>query len=235
MLTPPDLTPQEVMILHTLRRTTLFKGLPEASLLRCVGCCQLRRLGKGEVLFHEGEEAPGFFVVHSGAVSIHKITAQGREQVICVFYPGESFAEIGLAEDRGYPASAAAIEPTQVILVRRDAFRNEVGRDPDLAMRIIASISQHLRFLVETIEDLKLKQAESRLAHWLLREARGGGTGSRVVTLPLAKRLLASQLGIAPETFSRVLASWRERGLVEVDGREIRLLRQEALRAHLGE
>jgi CRP/FNR family transcriptional regulator len=229
----PGPSAQELMMLQTLRRTAIFSGLPESSLARCAGCCHLRKLDKGEVLFHEGAATDGFFVVHSGAINVHKISAGGKEQVICVFYPGESFGEIALAENLGYPASAVAIEPSQVILIRRDAFRHEVQRDPDLAMRIIASISQHLRFLVETIEDLKLKQAESRLAQWLLREAGPDDGHPATVALPLAKRLLASQLGISPETFSRVLAAWREAGVVEVNGRDIHLLRTDELRRHL--
>lgn len=234
MFTPKDLDPRRIMMLHTLRRAPIFAGLPEAALLRCVDCCEMRVLDKGEVLFHEGADSEGFYVVHSGAINVHKITPQGKEQVICVFYPGESFGEIGLAANQGYPASAAAIEPTQVILIRRALFRQEVQRDPDLAMRIIASISQHLRFLVETIEDLKLKQAESRVAQWMLRESGDPAFGRPTVVLPLAKRLLASQLGITPETFSRVLADWREHGIVEVDGATITLLDTTALRQHVG-
>lgn len=214
------------MMLQTLRRVSMFSGLPPTELERVIPACRLLSLKKEEVLFHEGAATAGFFIVHSGAISVHRLTPDGRDQVIRVFYPGEAFAEIALVEGSGYPATASAIEDSQVILVRRGDFRNEILRDPDLALRILASFSTHLKFLVETIEDLKLRQAESRLAQWLLRQI---GEEGDVIELPLAKRLLASQLGLAAETFSRVLARWRDLGLVEVEGPRITLLDRAAL------
>lgn len=223
-------------MLMTMRKTLMFSGLPETSLNRLVQNSLLITLEKGEVLFHEGAEAAGFYIVHSGAINVHRLTAEGREQVICVFYPGESFGEVALAEGQSYPASAEAIDRSQVILVRRTVFRQEIRSDPDLALRILTSMSLHLRFLVETIEDLKLKQAESRVAQWLLRNAAAGGSEASdgaVVTLPLAKRLLASQLGITAETFSRVFARWRQEAVVTVDGRLIRLEDTASLRRYI--
>jgi CRP/FNR family transcriptional regulator, dissimilatory nitrate respiration regulator len=224
------------MMLHTLRRAPMFSGLPADSLQRLLDGCRLLKLDKDEVLFHEGGQADGFFVVHSGAINVHRLAAGGREQVIRVFYPGEAFGEVVLADATGYPASAVATEASQVILIQRDFFRRQIQGDPDLALRILASMSLHLRFLVETVEDLKLKQAESRLAQWLLRNAGTGGQaaadGARV-PLPVAKRLLASQLGITPETFSRVLARWRDDRTVVVDGPVITVLSVAALRAYL--
>lgn len=221
------------MMLQTLRRTTMLSGLPEAAVESLLEGCGLIQLDKGEVLFHEDAAPVGFYVVHSGAVNVHRLVADGREQVIRVFYPGESFAEVALTGDRGYPASAVAIEDSQVILVRRDHFRREIHRDPDLALRILASFSMHLRFLVETLEDLKLKHAESRVAQWLLRNASAQASRPPVVELPLTKRLLASQLGLTPETFSRVLARWRQDGVVTVEGRRITLRQADVLQKHL--
>ena len=221
------------MMLQTLRRTPMLAGLPEDKLGSLLDGCRLLNLAKGEVLFHEDAQPEGFYVVHAGAINVHRLTADGREQVIRVFYPGESLAEVVLTGDRGYPASASAVEKSQVILVRRDHFRHEIRRDPDLALRILASFSMHLRFLVETVEDLKLKQAESRIAQWLLRHAERSSGEAPAVNLQLAKRLLASQLGLTPETFSRVLARWREVGVVAVRGRRITLLDVDVLGRHL--
>ena len=66
------------------------------------------------------------------------------------------------------------------------------------------------------------------------REAGDRISGKPTVVLPLAKRLLASQLGITPETFPRVLAEWREGGVVAVDGATIILLDTGVLRCHVG-
>ncbi len=220
-------------MLQTLRKTSMFSGLSGELLETIVSGCRLIPLKKGEYLFHDGEQASGFYVVHNGAVNVHRVSSEGKEQVIRVFYPGEAFGEVVLAEGAHYPASAVAIESTQVILISRSFFRECIHQDPDLALRILASMSLHLKYLVETTEDLKLKQAESRVAQWLLRQSRDSRTKPPVITLPMTKRLLASQLGITSETFSRVLARLREEELIQVEGKAITLLSPDALNDYL--
>ena len=80
-----------------------------------------KRLVKGECLFREGAPFEGFYVVDEGAISVHRVNASGKMQVIHVFRAGESFAEAALAENTGYPADALALEQTSVLLVPEGA------------------------------------------------------------------------------------------------------------------
>lgn len=224
------------MVKRTLRKTPMFADVAPESLDRLVEGCELQSVGKGAYIFHEGEPAKGFYVVHAGAVNIHRVTEDGKEQVIRVFYPGESFGEVVLVGDRSYPASAKCTENSQVILIRSDFFRREIHRDPDIALSILASMSLHLRYLVETVEGLKLRQAEARIAQWLLKQVNDedlAGQSQPEFTLPLAKHLLASQLGITSETLSRVFARLRNEELIEVEGKTVRILSQEGIRDYL--
>ena len=82
---------------HTLRACPLFSGLPPEALETIAQLCVARRLSKGDFLFHEGTPAEGFYVVQSGAVSVLRVNAAGKEQVIAVFRTGQSFAEAALA------------------------------------------------------------------------------------------------------------------------------------------
>lgn len=220
------------MVAATLRKTPLFANLPPGILGLMAEGCFLQHLDKGEILFHAGMRADGFYIVHTGAINLHRVTADGREQVIRVFYPGESFAEVVIVGDGSFPASAKATGESQVILVPKGFFRQQIQNDPDLALRILASMSMHLRFLIETIEDLKLKQAETRVAQWLLRQLEetviASGDKPSIV-LPLAKHLLASQLGITSETLSRVLAGFRENQWIQIEGKQITFLSVKAL------
>lgn len=202
----------------------MFKGLVPHDLKTLARGCKLLTSSKGTYLFHAGEPAQGFFVVHTGAVNVHRVTENGKEQVIRVFYPGESLGEVIIAGDRSYPASAVTIEDSKIIQIPTVFFRAQIQENPDLALRILASMSQHLRFLVETVEGLKLRQAESRVLQWLLRMVEQNAprqTAEVTLTLPLAKHLLASQLGISSETLSRVFARLRRERLVTVDGRTV--------------
>jgi CRP/FNR family transcriptional regulator, dissimilatory nitrate respiration regulator len=221
-----ELTPARfrvAMIVETLRRCPLFGGLPADTLEKIAEGSDLRSIPRGGYVFRESEPMDACYVVHTGAVNVHRVLADGREQIIRVFYPGESFAEIGLAQTDGFPADAVAVEDSQVIRVRRDRFRAWIQEDPELALRILASMSLHLKHLVELLEDVKYKHAEARLSGWLCRQAvpdPAGGSGY-LVEIPTTKRLLAGQLGLASETLSRVLARLRDEGIITIDGRRI--------------
>jgi CRP/FNR family transcriptional regulator len=224
------------MITQTLRKAPMFSGISGEALQALAEGCQLSKYSRGEYLFHEGAKADGFYVVHAGAVNVHRVTEEGREQVIRVFYPGESLGEVVIVGDQSYPASAKATENSQVIVVPTMFFRRQIQRDPDLALRILASMSLHLRYLVETVESLKLSQAESRVVRWLLSQVDGQTESERpAFTLPLAKHLLASQLGITSETLSRVFSKLREKQLLVIEGRQLSELDVVGLRGFIAE
>ena len=165
---------------------------------------------------------------------MHRVNAAGKEQVIHVFRAGESFAEAALSMESGYPADARALEPSQVLLVRRDGFLTMLREQPELALRMLASMSIHLHTLVSQIEDLTLKDVETRLANWLLKQC-PTAVCVQPYTLQLkgTKRALAAELGTVSETFSRTLAKLRDQGLIEVDGPSITLVNPQRLRAML--
>jgi CRP/FNR family transcriptional regulator, dissimilatory nitrate respiration regulator len=227
---------QRVVLLHTLRKGYLFGGIALTVVQRLLMGCYRVRLPKGSYLFHDGQQAAGFYVVHSGSINVHRVTEGGKEQVIRVFYPGESFGEVVLAGRQAYPASAKGSENSQLIMVPTLFFRQQIQQDPDLALAILASMSEHLRFLVTTVEDLKLKQAETRVAQWLARQLEldgSTGAGSVRFSLPLAKHLLASQLGVSSETLSRSLAALRHRHLIDLDGKLVTVHNPEDLRSFI--
>lgn len=230
---PPSLSEfKQAVILNTLRSCQLFSGLPPADLEAIAELIVVKPLAKGDYLFHEGEPAHGCYVVQSGAVNVHRVTAAGKEQSIHVFRPGESFAEATLATDRGYPADARAIEPSQVLLVQKAGFLALLRRSPELALRMLGSMSSHLRVLIGQIEDMTLRDVETRLANWLVKRCPNpAATEPCPIDLRITKREIAAELGTVSETLSRTLAKFRERRLITVKGRVITVLSPVALRA----
>jgi CRP/FNR family transcriptional regulator len=203
----------------TLRCCQLFTGLP-AEDLTAIACFVVPlKLAKDDYLFHEGEPARGFYLVQAGAINVHRVNATGKEQVIHVFRAGESLAEAALASPTGYPADARAVETSTVLLIPKAPILELIGRRPDLAVRMLGSMSAHLRVLVGMLDDLTLKDVETRMLNWLVkhgREARGG-----IIKLPGTKRVLAAELGTSSETLSRTLARLRDRKLISVAARSI--------------
>jgi len=216
---------KNIAIVNTLRTCQLFTGVPPADLENIASVTLVKSLDKDDYLFHEGDPAHGFYVVQRGAVNVHRVNAAGKEQVIHVFRAGDSFAEIALASERGYPADARAIEPTQVLLVQKNGILALLKRQPELALRMLGSMSSHLRVLVGQLEDLTLKDVETRLANWLVKRCPNpDGTQPAKIKLGMTKRMLAAELGTVSETFSRTLAKFRDQSLIKVDGQNITVL-----------
>jgi CRP/FNR family transcriptional regulator len=231
---------KKVAIVNTLRSCQLFTGLPLSDLENVAAVTVLKSLEKGDYLFKEGDPACGFYVVQRGAVNVHRVSAAGKEQVIHIFHAGDSFAEVALATETGYPADARAIEPTQVLLVQKDGILALLKRQPELALRMLGSMSSHLRVLVGQLEDLTLKDVETRLANWLVKRCPNPQSDQPVhIELAVTKRMLAAELGTVSETFSRTLAKFREQKLLTVKGKTIAVLLparlNTLLRRNLGE
>jgi CRP/FNR family transcriptional regulator len=225
---------KKIGIVNTLRSCQLFTGLPLPDLENIAAVTVLKSLGKGEYLFREGGPAHGFYIVQRGAINVHRVSAGGKEQVIHVFRAGESFAEVALASEAGYPADARALEPTQVLLVQKDGILALLKRQPELALRMLGSMSSHLRALVGQLEDLMLKDVETRLANWLVKRCPKPESGQPVrVELTATKRALAAELGTVSETFSRTLAKFREQKLLAVKGKILTVLSPAKLNALL--
>jgi CRP/FNR family transcriptional regulator, dissimilatory nitrate respiration regulator len=218
----------------TLRRCQLFANLPPTDLEAIAGLVRIKSLARGDYLFREGGPSQGFYVVQKGAVNVHRITASGKEQVIQVFRAGESFAEASLAMDSGYPADATAVEPSQVLLIEKTGFLGLLRRQPELALRMLAAMSAHLRDLLRKLEDLTLRDVETRLANWLIKRCpETESLKSFTIELKTTKRVLAAELGTVSETFSRTLARFRDQGWVTVKGRKLTVRNPGSLRALL--
>ena len=227
-------------IVNTLRSCQLFAGVPGTDLENIATVTVIKSLAKGDYLFHEGDSAVGFYIVQRGSVNVHRVTATGKEQIIHIFRTGESFAEVALASEKGYPADARALEPTQVLLVQKDGILALLRRQPELALRMLGSMSSHLRVLVGQLEDLTLKDVETRLANWLVKRCPNPASEAPVrIELPMTKRVLAAELGTVSETFSRTLAKFREQKLLTVKGKTVVVLSparlSALLRRNLGE
>ena len=221
-------------LVAALRACRLFQGLPPADLRTLAGITVTRQLAKDDYLFHEGEPSQGFFVVRTGGLNVHRLSGSGKEQVIHIFRAGDSFAEATLATETGYPAEARALESTQVLMVQKQEFLALLRRQPELALRMLSSMSQHLRVLVGRIEDLTLKDVETRLANWLIKRCPDPESQIPVlIELPVTKRVLAAELGTVSETFSRTLAKFREQKLLSVSGKTLQVLSPARLTALL--
>ena len=198
--------------LAVLRQAPLFGAMPVEAMHRLIGATTPRRYEKGATLFQQGQPASAFYVILDGWVKIARVTVEGDEAVVGVFRRGEVFAEAAMFLGGRYPASAEVVVPARLLKIDGEALRRQIRQDPDLALCMLASASHHLKFLVEQIEQIKLLSAPKRIATFLVEECRTR-RGSCVIELPYEKLLIASRLGMKPESFSRALGKLRAHGV----------------------
>src|SRR4030067_1490978 len=215
-----------------LKKCPLFAGLGEDDLKKVRAISALRQIGKKGVLFSDGEEAKGFYVILSGKVKLYKISSEGKEQILHVVSDPDAFAEAALFVEGSYPAFAEALTDSRVLFIPKRDFIQLIEKNPRLSINMIVSLSHYLRRFASLIEELSLKEVSSRIAKYLidlsLKSAKEGKS-PKEVELDLSKTQLASKLGTISETLSRTLAKMKNRKIIDVKKNRILILDREAL------
>jgi CRP/FNR family transcriptional regulator len=207
-----------------LRKTQLFAKLTAVEMQTLCMHVARRGLARGEVLFGEGDQCKGLFVVATGTIRIFKLSATGREQVLAVEGPGSSFAELPVFDGGVYPASASAVQDSEVLFISRGDFQNYCLGHPEVALKVLAVVGSRLRRLVGIIEELSFTTVRQRLISLLLRLAqssRKSSTQGMRIELTTTHQDLASELGTVRELVSRNLSRLQAEGLLEIEGRTI--------------
>jgi len=220
------------MSVDLLRRCPLFAGLKEEDLRRIRAIASLKQVGKKEILFSEGEEARGFYVILSGKIKLYKVSPDGKEQILHVVSAPDAFAEAALFLEGSYPAFAEALSETQLLFFPKRDFVQLIERNPQLSINMIVSLSQFLKRFASLIEELSLKEVSSRIAKYLIdlsMKSSKEGKGQKEVELDLSKTQLASKLGTISETLSRTLAKMKAKGIIDVKKNKILILNRELL------
>jgi CRP/FNR family transcriptional regulator len=215
-------------LIDIMAQIPLFSGMPEKQLEELTDIVIDQTFGKGQSIFSEGDEASGFYVVISGRVKVFKLSPEGKEQILHIFGAGEPFGEVPMFAGGRFPANAETIEKSRIFFFSRPTLIDLIRRQPSLALNMLAALSRLLRQLTHLVENLSLKEVPGRLAAYLLHlsELR---EGSDDLELDVAKGQLASLLGTIPETLSRILAKMTNQGIIEMQGRRIKLTDRQAL------
>lgn len=185
----------------------------------------------GEMVFTRHDAARDLVMLWHGDVGLGHRSANGLFQIERVLH-GPAWLDASSAWlGEGYTRDARALSAATVLELPYSTLRTMLERQPALAMRLLATLAKQIRDLAATAHDLMHKDAESRLAAWLMQHGDDSAESApqTVVHLHERKRDIAAQLGIAPETFSRVMRSLSKQGLISVAGYTVRVLDLAAL------
>ena len=178
----------------------------------------------GELLFSEGEPCNGLHIIARGKVRLFKTSVNGREQVLSLNVSGESVAEIPVFDGGPYPASAVALEETEIVFISRRDFSAYCLEHPEVPLKVLTVVGARLRNLVGIIEELSFTTIRQRLISVLLKLAQSEGRKTAhgiEFQLPASHQELANQLGTVRELISRNLMRLQAEGLLDVDARQI--------------
>lgn len=198
-------------IANVLTGCSFFSQVDARSQTRLVRMAVPREFKKGEVIFHEGDVAPGIFIVGRGLVRIYKLAATGKEHVLHLAGPGMTFAEVAVFGGFPCPATAEAVENTECVLLPAEPLSKALREDHRLCLQILSSMALWVRSLVSLLEGIVLRDAVGRVAGYLLQvHSQQGAT----IALPGLKKHIASHLNLTSETLSRTLRQLREDKLI---------------------
>jgi len=206
-----------------------FSGLSEKQIEELQEIVVNRHFNKGQLLFSEGDNGDGFYVVISGLVKIFKVSTEGKEHIMRVVGPGEPFGQVAVYGGRSFPESAQTMVKSRLLFFPRTAFVEIITKNPSLALNMLAVLSMRLREFTVHVENLALKEVPGRLAAYLIYLSDEQGENDSV-TLGISKGQLASLLSTTPETLSRILAQMAAKNLIDVMRRDITILDLEGLK-----
>lgn len=177
---------------------------------------------KSEMIFSEGDKADGLYMVAKGTIKVFKLSIEGKEQILHIYGPGNTFGEVPVFQGTRFPASSMALEKSEIIFMPRDKFVGLITSTPGLGMNLLADLSRRLREFTVQIENLSLKEVPARLAAYILTLSAEQENDTRV-TLPISKAQLSNLIGTTPETVSRIFKKMSDASYIEVNGKEIRI------------
>lgn len=218
----------------------LLKHLPPADIAALAQLAQTRRYQTNGSVFMKGDPGNSMMAVLSGRVRICAYSAGGREVVLNVIGPGEVFGEIAMIDGGERTADAFAMEPTELLVLKRRDFMPFLERNPQVCVRLLEVMCRRLRWTSEQLEDVNFLDLRSRLAKRLLyladhhgegtAAAGGSGTGAGV-GVRISQHMLASMIGTSREAVNKQLRFWEEEGVIDVRRGAITVLKRDRLQS----
>lgn len=219
-------------IIEILSRFPLFMQTTPLQRARLAQSAQEIRLAKGEVVTYRGDIPKGFFIVLFGQIKLCVVSEQGDEKVVEIINQRQSFGEAVMFLNRPYPVTATSLQDSLLLHVSKDAVDELLTIDPTFARGLLAGLSSRLHTLIADVETFSIRSTAQRVIGYLLQFVDDETEDIVEIELPVSKLLVASRLSLTPETLSRVFNKLHKAGLIDIQGRVVRVLSLQKLKAY---
>jgi CRP-like cAMP-binding protein len=212
-----------------LGKSVVFNGLDDAELKRLAGITREVSLAPGDVLFEQGEESDGLYIVISGIVRIYLTAGDGREATISLLEDGEMIGEIALLDGLPRSAGAAALTPTKLIFIPHRPFCDLLDSSTQLSRQVMLMLCERLRAANKQVDQAIFHDLRYRLLVLLRQIAVIHGRIEKdvaVVDLDVTQGMLAQMLGASREAVNKQLRALAKEGGIVMDGHQIRVMKQ---------
>ncbi len=203
-----------------LRASGLFSACDDAALDALIRVLRIRRFRRAETIFHQGDPGDALFVIASGSVKVVLPSDEGAEPaIVAILGAGEFFGELAILDGAPHSATIVSVEPTETLVLHRDAFLGLIDSDPGLRRALLASLATEIRRLTGHVEDLHFLDLPGRLASRIVRLAASAGAtnGEARIVWPYTQSELAGMIGGSRQSVNRLLADLTDQGLVRLE------------------
>ncbi len=216
-------------VIAWLGRSVVFSGLDEDELKRLAAIAREVPLGQGEVLFEQGEESDGLYLVTGGIIRIYLTASDGREATINLLEEGEVIGEIAILDGLPRSAGAAALTPAKLIFIPHVPFCDLMESSPKLSRQLILMLCERLRAANAQVDQAIFHDLRHRLVMLLRQIAVIHGRVEKdmaIVDLELTQGTLAQMLGASREAVNKQLRALHKEGRIAMDGHQIQVFKQ---------
>lgn len=218
--------------IDTFRSVPFFASLSDQELGILADSLRKRTFAKGMIIFHKDSPGRSLYIIASGKVRIFILSESGQEISVRIYGRGDVFGELSILDGLPRSAGAAALEKTEVLTLDREDFLALLERFPRIALDIIATLSKRIRYTTTYVESLAFLDVFGRVAGRLLELADCYGVDAcegRAIDLRLTQTELASLVATTRESVNKVLGTFRDEGLIKLDGQRIIILDRRGL------
>jgi CRP-like cAMP-binding protein len=183
-----------------------------------------RRLRARQVLLRKGTEGSELFLILRGHLKVATANEDGRELVLRIMGPGELVGEIALLDGGRRSATIIALEPVELLAMRRSALLDLLRRRPEVALKLLELVASRLRSLSELFEDTTSRRLPLRLARRLLSLARSFGNRGPAglhIELGLSQQDLGEMVATSRESVNKQIRAWTDAAVLTMNRRRI--------------